>query len=348
MASEKSARMFYMVFTNTFPCSNKFVESSAAPQMYTSNRKRKLASSTSDEEKEAWRKKMRLLTSGQGLTLDTNNNVKFHVPSSSYREGQDLAARFPFLVALSQCSHGADLQVYMLPGDSLVAYCSNFVDASRAHAMVEELSKLRMSSFLFGTTHKRQFAYVHVDPKPLEQKATSALAAEPLVYKRGPKKGLPKPKPRPQRPQQAMPPTVREVVHELETIMGLPLNKALVNRYRQDKVVTRKGEWTAGAGKECIPPHRDSENIFGKNIPIVSLSLQQRRRFLIQHERTGSALEFDLGQGDLLVMAGNTNRECLHWVPQEVERDIQSDRYNITFRSVFPRVKSKTDSIKKM
>lgn len=231
-------------------------------------------------------------------------------------------------------------QFYQLPDESLVVYVPGFVKSAEEKALMNDLETLDLSQFLFGRPVRRKFTYLD-DNAP----STPILHAvpqqpppppSPQFYKRGKNAGKPKPPPRPKKPKQRFPPALRALAQRLQPFAGLELSRALINLYRRHRFITKKGEWTQGAGKDNIPPHRDSESIFGKDRAIISVSLGQRRRFYIQHEATGKILAFDLGGGDLLIMTPPANRHCIHWIPNEPNREITQDRWNITFRSLLP------------
>lgn len=122
------------------------------------------------------------------------------------------------------------------------------------------------------------------------------------------------------------------------------IDKCLVNWYRGERVLRKKDkEWTAGAGKDCIGPHRDSTNR-----PIPSLSIGQRRLFHIQDPLDlTKTLVFPLGgDGDLLIMAGTTNKDCEHWIPPQPqaqqEGDSDSDVHHLDRINLTPRPASAT------
>ena len=258
--------------------------------------------------------------------LPLDNNKAYEIPTG------DVVKDYPFVQLLMD--QGFSPLVYRLHNDSVAVYVPRYVDVNEENELVQELEHLNLTQFLWGRLTRRLFTYINKDPPPPAEDKKQEYKVE--YYKRGPKKGTRKPLPKKKSPKQAFPPRLRVLSERLEPIAGLPLNKALVNKYRKDRYITKKGEWTQGAGKDNMPPHRDSECIFGKDKPIVSISLGRPRLFYIQHEEQG-ALCFKLGEGDLLLMTPELNTHCVHWVPNEVELQPLKDRWNITFRSVIPK-----------
>ena len=88
------------------------------------------------------------------------------------------------------------------------------------------------------------------------------------------------------------------------------------------------------SGQDSVAWHSDDEQELGPRPIIASLSLGGERRFLLKHKhrRDLKALEWTLGQGDLLIMRDETQRHWVHCVPKTV-RDV-GERINLTFRRV--------------
>jgi len=106
-------------------------------------------------------------------------------------------------------------------------------------------------------------------------------------------------------------------------------NSANINLYRD--------------GRQGVGWHADDESLFcGKDsdCPVVSISLGATREFWIALKNgadpvTGSIVETDLCDGDILTMEGRMQRHCLHFVPKCNPREpIRHERINITFRWV--------------
>jgi alkylated DNA repair dioxygenase AlkB len=119
------------------------------------------------------------------------------------------------------------------------------------------------------------------------------------------------------------------------------VNSTLVNRYQ--------------GGLDSISPHADNEPFFGKNPTIVSLTIGNARRFVIKRKKkeefekarpwarianpcTAAApnkdtqYQFDLGDGDLLIMAGAAQDYWHHSIAKKPSIPKTSIRYNMTWR----------------
>lgn len=97
-------------------------------------------------------------------------------------------------------------------------------------------------------------------------------------------------------------------------------NHCLLNYYRD--------------GADAMGWHRDNEVALGSQPIICSISLGSPRRFRLRPYRGARdhALSFDLGFGDLLVMAGQTQEKWEHAL-MKTTRAV-GPRINLTFRSV--------------
>jgi len=99
-------------------------------------------------------------------------------------------------------------------------------------------------------------------------------------------------------------------------------NSVLLNRYRD--------------GGDYMGWHSDDEPELGPAPVIASLSLGAARRFLLRRrDEPARKAEFLLGHGDLLLMAGSTQRFYQHALPKMARA--QGDRINLTFRWITPR-----------
>ncbi|HYG05944.1 MAG TPA: alpha-ketoglutarate-dependent dioxygenase AlkB [Stenotrophomonas sp.] len=100
---------------------------------------------------------------------------------------------------------------------------------------------------------------------------------------------------------------------------GAEFNSVLVNRYRD--------------GRDAMGWHSDDEPELGPRPLIASLSLGAPRRFVFRH-RQDKALkrELLLGHGDLLLMAGDTQRLYHHGLPRTAKP--VGERINLTFRRI--------------
>jgi alkylated DNA repair dioxygenase AlkB len=87
-------------------------------------------------------------------------------------------------------------------------------------------------------------------------------------------------------------------------------------------------------GDDAMGWHSDDEPELGPAAPddvlVASVSLGVARRFKLRAKKGKTELELRLGNGDLLVMGGTTQRRFRHCVPRE--RTIVAPRLNLTFR----------------
>jgi alkylated DNA repair dioxygenase AlkB len=110
----------------------------------------------------------------------------------------------------------------------------------------------------------------------------------------------------------------------VDAAVGVSFNSVLVNYYRD--------------GRDSMGEHADNEPELGpdpENILIASVSLGSRRRFLLRHVRSRAVHDWALGDGNLLVMGGTTQRHFKHRVPRTA--DAVGPRMNLTFRVVVGR-----------
>lgn len=117
-------------------------------------------------------------------------------------------------------------------------------------------------------------------------------------------------------------PLLLTLKHHLETTLGTHFNAVLCNYYRN--------------GQDGMGWHSDNEPELGPAPTIASLSFGSPRKFNLRH-KTGAAakLTFELGHGDLLVMAGTTQQFWQHNLTK-TQRPVDG-RINLTFRAVEPR-----------
>ena len=116
---------------------------------------------------------------------------------------------------------------------------------------------------------------------------------------------------------------------------GHPLEPAILEQMRS-LLSDRYGVHFDSAGFNLYRDGRDSVAWHGDRIrkhvtePIVALvSLGARRRFLLKPRDGGASRTFMLGDGDLLVTGGTTQRTWLHSVPKVKQAD---PRISIAFR----------------
>lgn len=113
-------------------------------------------------------------------------------------------------------------------------------------------------------------------------------------------------------------PAVAELRTAVARICGCEFNSVLLNRYRN--------------GTDSMGWHADRERELGPQPVIASVSLGATRTFDLRHNRTGVVQSFQLKNGSLLVMKGETQAQWRHRVPKEPR--ISGERINLTFRWV--------------
>jgi len=112
------------------------------------------------------------------------------------------------------------------------------------------------------------------------------------------------------------PATLAEIRDRLVTELGVPFNSCLVNLYRD--------------GSDSMGYHSDNEPELGDRPAIASVSLGARRTFLLRHRTSRERWSWELGEGDLLLMTGESQSDYAHAVPKTA-RPIGA-RMNLTFR----------------
>lgn len=106
---------------------------------------------------------------------------------------------------------------------------------------------------------------------------------------------------------------------QLQQVCGAAFNSVLLNRYR--------------SGSDSMGWHSDDEPELGPAPLIASLSVGATRRFSFRHRHQHDLrTTLDLGHGDLLLMAGQTQRLYQHALPRTVRA--LGERVNLTFRNV--------------
>ena len=84
------------------------------------------------------------------------------------------------------------------------------------------------------------------------------------------------------------------------------------------------------SGDDGMGYHADDESELGNAPVIASLSLGASRKFVFKHRVTKDKVEMMLESGQLIVMAGDTQRHWLHSLPKT--KKVNSGRINLTFR----------------
>lgn len=112
------------------------------------------------------------------------------------------------------------------------------------------------------------------------------------------------------------PPRLVDLRERLTDELGVRFNSCLANLYRD--------------GSDSMGYHSDHEPELGPEPTIASVSLGARRVFALRHRTTRQRWTWDLGQGDLLVMSGDSQRDYAHAVPKTTR--VVGPRLNLTFR----------------
>lgn len=115
------------------------------------------------------------------------------------------------------------------------------------------------------------------------------------------------------------PEALLSVRERLASVLDAPFNSVLANRYRD--------------GRDYMGWHSDNESVLGPRPLIASLSLGEKRRFVLKHRKDSSRkLELELPHGSLLVMGGDTQRNYRHSLPRTARP--LGERINLTFRRI--------------
>lgn len=110
-----------------------------------------------------------------------------------------------------------------------------------------------------------------------------------------------------------------DVRARLQLACDAAFNSVLANLYRD--------------GHDAMGWHRDNEPELGEAPLIASLSLGATRGFLLK-DAQGHRHAFDLANGDLLLMSGDSQRRYRHALPRTA-RPV-GPRINLTFRRILP------------
>jgi alkylated DNA repair dioxygenase AlkB len=112
------------------------------------------------------------------------------------------------------------------------------------------------------------------------------------------------------------PEALAELRDRLRRELTIEFNSCLANLYRD--------------GTDSMGYHSDNEPELGLRPTIASVSLGDRRRFVLRHRTSGAGWSWDLGHGDLLVMRDESQSDYAHAVPK-TSRAV-GPRMNLTFR----------------
>jgi alkylated DNA repair dioxygenase AlkB len=111
-------------------------------------------------------------------------------------------------------------------------------------------------------------------------------------------------------------PAVHALKSAIEARTGARYNSVLLNLYRD--------------GADSMGLHADDEPELGAEPVIASLSLGAMRDFVFRARIGAGRHVLPLGDGDLLLMAGETQRHWKHELPKR--RGVREARINLTFR----------------
>ena len=113
-------------------------------------------------------------------------------------------------------------------------------------------------------------------------------------------------------------PLLLAVLQRVEAAVGSTFNACLLNLYRN--------------GDEGMSWHSDDEGALGRTPTIASLSLGARRRFDLRHKADRRKVSLVLDSGQLVVIAGVTQRHWEHALPKT--KQVRTPRINLTFRTI--------------
>ena len=113
-------------------------------------------------------------------------------------------------------------------------------------------------------------------------------------------------------------PLVKQLTDRVNGICKSQFNSVLLNWYAD--------------GQQHMGWHSDDEPELGDNPHIASLSLGQPRFFELKHKNLATQLKLELGQGSLLLMAGQCQQHWQHRVPKMAAA--AEGRINLTFREI--------------
>jgi alkylated DNA repair dioxygenase AlkB len=116
------------------------------------------------------------------------------------------------------------------------------------------------------------------------------------------------------------PEALAELRERLRDQLSVDFNSCLANFYRD--------------GADSMGYHSDNEPELGPQPTIASVSLGDRRRFVLRHRMSGARWTWELGHGDLLVMRDESQSDYAHAVPK-TSRPV-GPRMNLTFRCFGP------------
>ena len=114
---------------------------------------------------------------------------------------------------------------------------------------------------------------------------------------------------------EAIPELFKPIIEHFNKKYECNLNGILVNYYMD--------------GNDYISPHRDNEKTLHKKSPIISISLGDTRKFVLQDMETKEKTIYNLENNDIIVMGGTCQETHKHGVPKQKNK---GPRINITLR----------------
>ncbi|MFA9419197.1 MAG: alpha-ketoglutarate-dependent dioxygenase AlkB [Gammaproteobacteria bacterium] len=106
----------------------------------------------------------------------------------------------------------------------------------------------------------------------------------------------------------------------VEAVAGQGFNSVLLNYYRNQN--------------DSMGMHSDDETELGEQPVIASLSLGDKRNFILRHKyrKDIDSVRLVLSSGSLLIMKGDTQARWKHGIPKQ--RNTCGPRLNLTFRTI--------------
>lgn len=115
-------------------------------------------------------------------------------------------------------------------------------------------------------------------------------------------------------------PALIEIKNRIERLTDAQFNACLLNLYHN--------------GQEAMGWHSDDEKELGNDPVIASLSLGTARKFSFRHKNTKEKVSFELADGQLLLMKGETQKYWSHMLHKAAK--VKEPRINLTFRQIHP------------
>lgn len=183
-----------------------------------------------------------------------------------------------------------------------VLYCKSFFSQEQSHYFLTKLSQEinwhQNSVKIFGKTLLEPRLSAYYGDKPYRY---SGFTREPLPWH----------------------PILWEIKSTIELLIGTKFNAVFLNLYRD--------------GNDGVGWHRDNQKELGLNPTIASVSFGATRRFIFRrYDDFPTKVALELADGDLLIMAGETQTFWQHQVPKSSSKIASQlkPRINLTYRFV--------------